>query len=101
MSSRPDFAVLGYPGMVSAATLTAKDVPPTFLFVNNDDGLSTASAEYYLALKKAGVSAEPHVFRRGGHGVGMTGRTAEFGSMPEARWPELMRAWLMDLGILK
>jgi len=43
MSSRPDFAVLGYPGMVSGATFTTKNPPPTFLFVNNDDGLATAS----------------------------------------------------------
>ena len=86
--------------MVSAATVTAKDVPPTFLFVNNDDSLSAASAEYYLALKKAGASAELHVFRRGGHGVGMTGRTSEFAKMPESHWPELLREWMGDLGLL-
>lgn len=101
MSSRPDFAVLAYPGMVSAATVTSKEVPPTFIFVNNDDPLSTASAEYYLALKKAGVSAELHVFRRGGHGVGMTGRTQEFANMPESRWPDLLHEWLRDLELLR
>lgn len=100
-SSRPDFAVLAYPGMVSAATVTAKDIPPTFIFVNNDDPLSAASAEYYLALKKVSASVELHVFRRGGHGVGMTGRTAEFASMPEARWPDLLRDWMGDLGYLR
>lgn len=100
-SSRPDFAVLAYPGMVSTATFTAgKDAPPTFIFVNSDDALSTASGEYFLAMKKAGASVEFHVFRRGGHGVGMTGRSAEFAGMPESRWPELMREWMRDLGLL-
>jgi endo-1,4-beta-xylanase len=101
MSSRPDFAVLAYPGFVSAATVTAKEIPPTFLFVNNDDLLSASAAEYYLALQKAKVDAEMHVFRRGGHGVGMTGRTPEFETMPESRWPELLAAWMKDLGYLK
>jgi endo-1,4-beta-xylanase len=101
-SSRPDFAVLAYPGMVSAGTLTAgKEVPPTFIFVNSDDALSTASGEYFLALKKAGVSVEMHVFRRGGHGAGMTGRSAEFAGMPESRWPGLMQEWMRDLGLLR
>ena len=102
VSSRPDFAVLAYPGSISSATLTTKDVPPTFLFANNDDAMASAAAgDYYLALKKAKADAEMHVFRRGGHGVGMTGRTPEFGNLPEARWPELLRAWMTDLGYLK
>jgi acetyl esterase/lipase len=101
MSAKADFAVLGYPGFTNWSTPIAKDAPPTFLFVNGDDPLSVAGAEYFLALKKAGVSAELHVFRRGGHGVGMTGRTPEFAKMPEAKWPELMEAWMRDLGYLK
>ncbi|MGJ5820320.1 alpha/beta hydrolase, partial [Paludibaculum fermentans] len=101
LSSRPDFAVLAYPGGISAATASSADIPPTFLFVNNDDRLSAASGEYYLALQKAKVDAELHVFRRGGHGVGMTGRTPEFEKMPESQWPGLLREWMNDLGYLK
>jgi acetyl esterase/lipase len=100
-SSRPDFAVLGYPGVQGWKNPIAKDAPPTFVFVNNDDSLSIAVTEYYLALKKAGMTAEFHVFRRGGHGVGMTGRTAEFNAMPESMWPSLLEAWMKDLGFLK
>jgi endo-1,4-beta-xylanase len=99
-SSRPDFAVLGYPGIQGWNEPIAKNAPPTFLFVNNDDALSTAAAEYDLALKKAGISSEFHQFRRGGHGVGMTGRTAEFQSVPESLWPSLVEAWMKDLGFL-
>ena len=101
VSSRPDFAVLGYPGLQGWKMPIAKDAPPTFLFVNNDDALSTAVADYFLLLKKAGVTVEFHAFRRGGHGVGMTGRTPEFDTMPESMWPGLVQAWMNDLGYLK
>ena len=101
MSSRPDFAVLAYPGVAGWSRGITKGAPPTFLFINNDDSLSTAAVEYFLALKKAGVTAEMHVFRRGGHGVGMTGRTAEFEKMPESKWPGLLEEWMRDLGVLK
>ncbi len=101
VSSRPDFAVLGYPALTGWKTPIVKDAPPTFVFINNDDSLSTSAVEYVLLLKKAGVSVEFHTFRRGGHGVGMTGRTAEFNDMPESMWPNLAEAWMRDLGFLK
>jgi endo-1,4-beta-xylanase len=99
-SSRPDFVVLGYPGIQGWKDPIAKNAPPTFIFVNDDDSLSTAAVEYDLALKKAGITAEFHQFRRGGHGVGMTGRTPEFNSMPESLWPALVKAWMKDVGFL-
>ena len=100
-SSKADFAVLGYPGLSGQDFNITKQTPPTFIFVNNDDPLSTASAEYYLKLKKAGVQAELHVFRRGGHGVGATGRVpAEFQKESVSKWPELLGAWMGDLGLL-
>ncbi len=96
--SRPDFAVLGYPGYVNANTPVSKDAPPTFMFIKDDDNLATGAGEYYLALRKAKVSAEFHVFRRGGHGVGATGRTPDFQKLGSAKWPELLGIWLTDLG---
>jgi acetyl esterase/lipase len=101
LGSKPDFAVLGYPGLAGQDFGISKQTPPTFIFVNNDDNLSTASAEYYLALKKAGVQTELHIFRRGGHGVGATGRVpAEFQKQSVSKWPELLGAWMTDLGLL-
>ena len=100
-ATRPDFAVLGYPAYVSASTSVAKDAPPTFMFINDDDKLATGAGEYYLALRKAKISAEFHVFRRGGHGVGATGRTPAFDKLGVAKWPELFGTWLGDLGLLK
>ena len=99
LSSRPDFAVLGYPGIRDWKTPVEKTLPPTFIYVNDDDPLATGAAEYYLELRKAKITSEFHVFRRGGHGVGMTGRTAEFKTMPESKWPDLLQAWLTDIGV--
>ncbi|HEX2853369.1 MAG TPA: alpha/beta hydrolase [Opitutaceae bacterium] len=100
-ATRPDFAVLGYPGTGSAGIPVGKDVPPTFIFVNDDDPLATGAGKYYLALREARVPAEFHVFRRGGHGVGATGRGAPgFEKLGAAKWPELFRIWLADLGLL-
>ncbi len=46
--------------------------PPAILLLSDDDGLVPPrnSAEYYLALKKAGVKASIHVYPSGGHGWG-------------------------------
>jgi endo-1,4-beta-xylanase len=100
-ATRPDFAVLGYPAYVGASTSIAKDAPPTFMFINDDDSLATGAGEYYLALRKAKISAEFHVFRHGGHGVGATGRAPGFEKLGTAKWPELFGIWLGDLGLLK
>lgn len=99
--TRPDFAVLGYPGFSSAVPAVVPDAPPTFMFVNDDDALATGAGEYYLALRKAKISAEFHVFRRGGHGVGATGRAPGFEQLGTAKWPELFGIWLGDLGMLR
>ena len=53
-----------------------------------------------IALRKAGVSAELLIFNRGGHGFGMTGRDAEFSSLPVASWPDRLQDWLKDVGFL-
>ncbi|MEO7190076.1 MAG: alpha/beta hydrolase [Vicinamibacterales bacterium] len=117
-SSRPDFAILGYPviSMTEAWThqgsknallgpnadselarslstdmsITAS-TPPTFLFHTNADRTVPAenSVQYYLALRKAGVPAELHIFRNGGHGVGLAMQDPAL-----SEWPRLLAAWL-------
>ncbi len=102
--TRPDFAVLGYPGFGAAGIpVIVPNAPPTFLFVNDDDPLATGSGEYYLALRKAKIPTEFHVFRRGGHGTGATGRSPGSGyeKLGAAKWPELLTIWLGDLGLLR
>ena len=99
-SCRPDFAVLGYPGGKSANFVPTKQTPPTVIVVNADDNLSVTAAEYFVALKKAGVPAELHVYTRGGHGFGMTGRNAEFQKLPVSKWPGQLQEWMVDAGLL-
>jgi len=99
-SSRPDFAVLAYPGGKAANLTVTKETPATFIVVNNDDNLALASADYYAAIRKAGVPVELHIYNRGGHGFGMTGRTPAFAQLPVSGWPARFREWMMDMGFL-
>lgn len=71
-SSKPDYQVLIYPGIRPENYTVTKETPPTFLLAaDNDRGPSTAIPALYLALKKAGVPAELHVYSSGGHGFGL------------------------------
>lgn len=100
-SSRPDFAVLGYPGGKLGTLAIPQNTPPSFIVVAADDNLSTNAAEYYIALKKASIPAELHIYTHGGHGFGMRGRVPEFKDNPAAKWPDRLQEWLADRGILK
>jgi acetyl esterase/lipase len=100
-SSRPDFAVLAYPGRKAANLTVTRETPATFIVVNNDDNLAPASADYYAAIRKAGVPVELHVYNRGGHGFGMTGRTPAFAQLPVSGWPDRFQEWMLDMGFLK
>jgi len=51
---------------------------------------------YFLALRKAGVPAEMHVFKEGRHGTGL-GMT----DPALAEWPKLLANWLRVSGFLK
>jgi hypothetical protein len=50
-----------------------------------------------LALKKAGASAELHVYTHVGHGFGVRATTKG----PVAQWPERFRDWLDAAGFTK
>ncbi len=122
--SRPDFLVLGY-AVISftqyahKGSLTAllgnnpdpklvenlsnelqvtAQTPPTFLFHTNAD--TTVPAEnsvlFYLALRKAGVPAEMHIYERGPHGVGLAPTDEALSS-----WPARLADWMRVRGLLK
>ncbi len=124
VSSRPDFVILGYPVISFTATWThggsAKSLlgekpdpklleelsnelhvtaqtPPTFLISTNEDTAVPAenSVAFYLALRKAGVPAELHIFEKGPHGVGM-----DLGDPVLGKWPELLANWMRSRGLL-
>ncbi len=103
-SCRPDFVVLVYPaylvnkdktGLNPDVTVTPK-TPPMFLVHAGDDPVPAEnSVQMYLALKKAGVPADLHVFARGGHGYGL--RPTD---VPVTRWPSRCEDWMRNQGLL-
>jgi acetyl esterase/lipase len=70
--------------------------PPTFLLQNEDDHVDSVydSLAYYIALVKAGVPVEMHLYAQGGHAFGLR-RT----KLPVTAWPELVEAWLGTIGM--
>ncbi len=73
-----------------------RQTPPTFLLQNEDDHVDSVydSLAYYIALVKAGVPAEMHLYAQGGHAFGLR-RT----NLPVTAWPELVEAWLRTIGM--
>lgn len=121
---RPDFAILGYPvislvgasahigsrnnllGETHEAELAVSlsnernvtaETPPTFLFhTDEDSGVPPEnSVEFYLALRRAKVPAELHIYERGNHGVGFAPNDAVLKD-----WPLLLEHWLRTRGAL-
>jgi acetyl esterase/lipase len=116
ISAKPDFLVLGYPcisvngwdkKLVESSKVPSyfakvvekygtdefvtTDTPPTFIMVANDDTTTPVehSVSFYLALRKAGVPAELHIFKEGRHGFGLgitRGRTQ--------CWTDLCKSWI-------
>ena len=116
LSCRPDFAIAVYPGHLwvhedeDRATRKQEDLslrpdirvradtPPTFLLQAQNDPVDTIaqSLAYYVALQKAGVPTEMHLYAEGGHAFGL--RATKF---PIGRWPQLAEQWLQTIGMLK
>jgi len=70
--------------------------PPTFLLQAEDDHVDGVdSLAYYIALKKAGVPAEMHLYAHGGHAFGL--RRTE---LPITTWPQLVETWLGAIGMI-
>lgn len=124
VSARPDFLLLIYPVISMQNDITHKgsqtsllgehpsqelidsfsnekrvtaQTPPTFLIHATDDTvvLPENSINYYLALKKNGVSAEMHIYEKGGHGFGLgVNDTSKF-------WTRDCEEWLKAQGLIK
>lgn len=124
VSSRPDFLILAYPVITSSGPYVhqgsmrnllgdapgqalvdemstdrrvTKETPPTFLFHTNADTAVPPenSVLFYLALRKAGVPAEMHIFEPGPHGVGLAMNDPVLQA-----WPTLLSSWLRARGLL-
>ncbi len=118
VSGRPDFAILLYPvvtmedpyvhkgsrgGLLgpnptpaaeqhySTELHVTKDTPPAFIVSTQEDHsvpLENAVA-YFMALRRAGVRAELHLYEKGPHGFGFTA-----GLGPTSDWPARCVDWL-------
>lgn len=79
-----------------ALHVTAK-TPSTFIYHTTDDSTVPVetSVQFYSALVAAGVPAEMHLFRHGGHGSGLGRGDAVLDS-----WPMLLESWLRAQGWL-
>jgi acetyl esterase/lipase len=131
-SCRPDLAILIYPVIALAAPYAhagsrknllgddpprglveslsnegqvTKETPPTFLaHTNEDKGVPAEnSLMFALAMRKAGVPVELHLFEKGVHGLGLgTGWSSRKIPPDEAfqAWPRLCATWLKARGFL-
>lgn len=107
VSSRPDFAIVLYPGRVAYRQTNfapnpdirvTDRTPPTFLVHAYDDHLNPVenSLLYAAALRRAGVPAEIHIYTKGGHAFGLR-RT----DSSATAWPQLAEAWLRAIGVVE
>jgi dipeptidyl aminopeptidase/acylaminoacyl peptidase len=73
--------------------------PPKFVIrsQSNNDRVGAENSVYlYLALKRAGVPTELHIYATGGHGYGL--RSSD---QPYSIWPQRYEEWLRARGFLK
>ncbi len=101
---RPDFAVIIYPGGVvkrgteqlAPEIRVDEKTPPMFIEMSHDDPVNSDNAiQLYLALKRAKVPAELHIYASGGHGYGM-----RKGDGPFAQWPLRCEDWMRQQNLL-
>ncbi len=105
-SSRPDFAILCYSGFLKdngkdeiwPGIHIPQDTPPVMLVHATDDTMSPSdqSVIMYLALKRAKIPVELHIFARGEHDFGVR----QDGALP-ASWTQLCINWLHAFGFLE
>lgn len=105
ISSRPDFSIAAYSGYLKAkdsdelapGLSVPAGTPPVFLVHGNDDIISPPehSVVMYLALKRAGIPAELHVYANTTHDFGVRPSVRPFG-----QWTDACARWMKDLGFL-
>jgi acetyl esterase/lipase len=106
VSCRPNFAILVYPGYLKAkdreelapGLQVPARTPPVFLAHGGADIISPPehSVVMYLALKRAGIPAELHVYAGAAHDFGV--RPSD---QPCSKWPQACATWLAHQGFLK
>ena len=106
VSCRPDFAVAAYSGYLKAKEKNELapglripgGTPPIFLAHGGDDIISSPehSVFMYLALKRADIPTELHIYASATHDFGV--RATDH---PYSTWPESCAKWLIYHGLLQ
>jgi acetyl esterase/lipase len=108
--SRPDFAILLYPGhlwdetsprtslKLSPWVEIRADAPPSLLIHSMNDPTDDVrhSLAYGLALNEVGVMVDMHLYARGGHAFGMRPTSDPI----TTEWPQLVERWLHTIKVL-
>jgi acetyl esterase/lipase len=106
VSCRPDFAVPVYSGYLkdkdkdelAPGLRVAEGTPSVFLVHGGDDIVSPPehSIFMYVALKRAGIPTELHIYAHTTHGFGVRAT-----DRPHSTWTTSCEHWLRDQGLLK
>lgn len=100
-SAIPSFQALVYAGPqgIRGEKITKENTPPTWILVGDEDGAMNWLVTHFQDAKKAGVSAELHVFAKTGHGFGF--RPYKATGKPVENWPQRFVEFLDVEGMLK
>ena len=93
--ARANFYGLIYPGGLPRTDIEiTKDTPPVFLAAGYGDrqNISEGLAEFYLKCKRAGASAELHMYSGAGHGFGVR----DTNKSPSGAWIARFHEWMAD-----
>ncbi|WP_019830898.1 alpha/beta hydrolase [Sphingomonas sp. PR090111-T3T-6A] len=97
-SARPDFQVLIYPGPLGIPGKAVASAPPAFIAAGSiDPCCATPALALYDQLRKAGVSAELHMFADTDHGFNLAMHSERLSIQ---HWPDRLDDWLNDEGWL-
>lgn len=112
VNCRPNFGIVMFPGHMTFHTSKPYELnktipvdsntPPTFLLQAGNDPIDTIqnSLVYYIALKKANVHAEYHIYAEGGHAFGLNRTVLDnpnWNKLPIADWEKLVERWLQTI----
>jgi acetyl esterase/lipase len=82
---------------LSSEKQVTPQTPPTFLFHTDADKTVPPenAVQFYLALRRAGVPGELHIYATGPHGVGLAKTTPGTSS-----WPDRLKDWMRGRRLL-
>jgi acetyl esterase/lipase len=96
-AARPDFQILIFPGPRGIPATSIDKPPPAFIVAGTLDACCAApSVTLYEQLRKAGVSAELHMYADSDHAFNLD----ESNRISILHWPDRLNDWLADGGWL-